>query len=51
MLSIKCKIHESNPNSIEMNSGGMPLYVLKKKQCRSPGRKIWVLVFFAGSGK
>ena len=29
MLSTEYKIHESNPNSIEMNSGGMhmPLYV------------------------
>ena len=27
MLATKCKIHESNLNSIEMNSDGMPLFV------------------------
>ena len=29
MLSTKYRIHESNLNLIEMNSGGMPLYVYK----------------------
>ena len=29
MLSTKCKIHESNPNSVEMSSGGMPYWMFR----------------------